>query len=309
MEKGPFIHIMLVGQNTGHVMTVVNDVKFRRIEKIYLIHSPDETKATGPKQKPTLFKEIAKEAKNDIKNADPDIKVILKQISDPFHTKDTLDVIADIIDEEVYEKESVPSQKFIAINITGGTNMMAVAAMVAAGTHRTRAYYVLNKLFQKNLDSWVEEIKIPKLEDPEEHDENTKPLLYQISQMSFNWPYDIRNERKNKKIKTEIDDSIVTDWMTPQHHDDTTTEKELIAAMKKKHNWSPTKTRRWLDELDDYGYISKIKNVPTISEKYVGPKENPEYIYRTFKVSDKEFMIKIEPSGRTKIRRFQPSNA
>ena len=59
----------------------------------------------------------------------------------------------------------------IVVNVTGGTNMMAVASMWAAGAHRLSAYYVLNNKFQKNLNSYLVEIPTPKyrnlLEDKE----------------------------------------------------------------------------------------------------------------------------------------------
>ena len=40
---GPFIHIMGIGVNTDHVRTVAKDKLFKPIERIYLIHSPDQT--------------------------------------------------------------------------------------------------------------------------------------------------------------------------------------------------------------------------------------------------------------------------
>ena len=40
-----YIHIMLVGEHVGHVKTAFNDIKFQPIKRLYLLHSPNQTKA------------------------------------------------------------------------------------------------------------------------------------------------------------------------------------------------------------------------------------------------------------------------
>ena len=39
-----YIHIMLVGEHTDHVWTAFNDIRFQKIRRIYLLHSPNQTK-------------------------------------------------------------------------------------------------------------------------------------------------------------------------------------------------------------------------------------------------------------------------
>ena len=67
---GPFIHIMGIGVNTDHARTVAKDKLFKPIERIYLIHSPDQTEkriiAKGTKNEKTIepikFKKLAETA-------------------------------------------------------------------------------------------------------------------------------------------------------------------------------------------------------------------------------------------------------
>jgi len=303
-----FVHIMLIGLNTAHGMTVVNDNKFRKIQTIYLIHSPDETKSRDEKKPPIKFKKLADKLKKDITKSDPDIKVKLKQISNPFDEKDTTKVITDIINDEVYEKENVDSTKQIAINITGGTNMMAAAAILSAGSHRTSAYYVLDKRYQKNLDSWVKEIPIPDFKRKEENQEKIKPLLYELNQMTWSWSHDIKDERRNTDNRMrhiQVEDSIKdTEWMKPQTLRGASTEKLLVDRMKEKYDWSATKTRQWIKVCDEHGDLIRKPAVPIMTSKV-----SNGHTYGTFKISDKEFLIVIGETGKAKIRRFNPSTA
>ena len=63
-----YTHVMLTGQNTEHIDTAIADFNFHPIKTVYLLHSPNEKKATGYKTKPTLFKDLAKKCKKRIES-------------------------------------------------------------------------------------------------------------------------------------------------------------------------------------------------------------------------------------------------
>ena len=70
-----YTHVMLTGQNTEHIDTAIADFNFHPIKTVYLLHSPNEKKATGYKTKPTLFKDLAKKCKKRIEGKDNEKRV------------------------------------------------------------------------------------------------------------------------------------------------------------------------------------------------------------------------------------------
>ena len=186
-----YVHIMLTGQTTNHAERAAVDPSFKPIDEIYLIHSPDEEKATGPKKKPTPFKKIASGCKKVIE-AIPALnlkgKVHLVSIRSAFELEPTMHRIIEIYNKEI---ETHTKDK-IVVNVTGGTNMMVVGAMIAAGSKHTNAYYVLDDRFHKNLQSYLRPIGIPNWSQEAESTENEQKVLYEISQSTFEWPYTIK---------------------------------------------------------------------------------------------------------------------
>ena len=63
---------MPIGIDVNHVITAVNDRKFKPIQKIYLLHSPDDPTTKQP------LKTIAVKLKKDLERMNH--TVILKQI-------------------------------------------------------------------------------------------------------------------------------------------------------------------------------------------------------------------------------------
>ena len=86
-----YTHVMLTGQNTEHIDTAIADFQFHPIKTVYLLHSPNEKKATGYKTKPT-FEEMY-----------PIIKCSIIQIQHGYNF-DLLDIDAGGYDNEYVEK-------------------------------------------------------------------------------------------------------------------------------------------------------------------------------------------------------------
>ena len=89
------------------------------------------------------------------------MEVIKRVIGNPFHIDDTLEEIIKIIYDEL-EDESIINKE-IAINVTGGTNAMAAAAILAATMRGTKAYYVLDQWKNTGQKSYVEELPVPSI--------------------------------------------------------------------------------------------------------------------------------------------------
>ena len=143
------VHIAPIGESTGHVLEWIREVT--PVTKIYLIHSK--------KSKETDFPKKARELEKDIHKIRPSAEVIMKVIENSFNIDDTYDAINEIINEE-REENNIENYE-IAINVSGGTNVMAAAAILAATMKCTKAYYVLDERKNPGQDNYVVELPIP----------------------------------------------------------------------------------------------------------------------------------------------------
>ena len=143
------VHIAPIGESTGHVLEWIREVT--PVTKIYLIHSK--------KSKETNFPKKARELEKDIHKIRPSAEVIMKVIENSFNIDDTYDAINEIINEE-REENNIENYE-IAINVSGGTNVMAAAAILAATMKCTKAYYVLDERKNPGQDNYVVELPIP----------------------------------------------------------------------------------------------------------------------------------------------------
>ena len=320
-----YIHIMLTGQSTDHIDTAIADRAFKPIKKIYLIHSANEKKATGHKKTPTLFKNIALDCKKRIeKNSTFTGKVKLFQIDNAFDAVPTILAIKRIFDDEI---EYIGSKQNIVVNVTGGTNMMAVGAMIAAGSQQTSAYYVLDNRFHKNLETYLRRIQIPDFKMDAELAENEQKVLYEISKSKFEWPHTPKNERvrvqnildprKHYWIRKVVDDSIDgSEWMYPKTVNGAITLSKQKSGksgknlglndVMKKHKTRTGKTfddktvARVLTRLQKRGLVIQSKNVPEMTPVWGGG-DNKRQEYR---IKARSVLITITEAGKVELRGY-----
>ena len=143
------VHIAAIGTETGHVTEWLRNGS---VEKIYLLHSKKTAEVDFPKK--------ARELEKKIKEQYPDCIIFKRVIENAFNLDDTLDAISEII---YNERDNGVLNQEIAINITGGTAVQAAAAVLSAFKHGTKAYYILNRRKNKNLNNYVEELPIPSI--------------------------------------------------------------------------------------------------------------------------------------------------
>jgi len=143
------VHIAAIGTETGHVTEWLRNGS---VEKIYLLHSKKTAEVDFPKK--------ARELEKKIKEQYPDCIILKRVIENAFNLDDTQDAISEIV---YNERDNGVLNQEIAINVTGGTNIQGAAAVLSAFKHGTKAYYILNRRKNKNLNNYVEELPIPSI--------------------------------------------------------------------------------------------------------------------------------------------------
>tara|TARA_Y100000590_G_scaffold210479_1_gene238445 strand:- start:842 stop:1819 length:978 start_codon:yes stop_codon:yes gene_type:complete len=318
-----YVHIMLIGEHVDHVYTAIEDANFHPKKRVYLIHSPDS--------KNTQFKKKASKVKKDIEKHSR-TKVHLVQLSEKgaFTEEEIIQKISKIVKSEYPSKLGSPQQ--IAVNITGGTNMMAVGAMLAVASNKTSAYYVLDARFpeNQNLATNLKEITVGFKIKEDHQKKHLQKILYQIQQSDFNWngyngqvfeqKYDHEAEREIKKRNImarksdpdafleplpepgfKIDSSFRnTTWMTPRTEPNAIVKKDLIEKFKTKklgHVPAMTLSNR-LDSLEEKGMIRIELGIPKLTE--------PKSKHRTFKIDTRQRLIILTPQGKAELSDYKP---
>ena len=126
------IFIAPIGIHTEHVKGWLKE-EARDVDTLWLIHSKKTLKWDFPKIAKTLEKELNK--------AYPQITIKKKTIDSAFSEDPTIDAILEIILNEEEDDPGIIRKDFV-VNITGGTNIIAAATILAATFYGTRAHYV-----------------------------------------------------------------------------------------------------------------------------------------------------------------------
>jgi len=274
-----YIHIMPIGIDVNHVITAVNDRKFKPIQKIYLLHSPDDPTTKQP------LKTIAVKLKKDLERMNH--TVILKQI-EAFKMRNMLDTIARIVKAE---SENVNSIKDIVVNVTGGTNMMAVASMWAAGANRISAYYVLDNRHNPNLESYLTEIDTPSYGRMLEIKLNHQEMLYILNKQTFHWD-GISDSAEQNNISEDMSNS---DWHDRQTRKGVTTLNDFKKVMKK-HGVQPNTTRGRLIQMEDSSLVKIEHNVPRRSRR-----GSVEYSRDVYFIDQRAQLVSITDAGKSAL--------
>ena len=126
------IFIAPIGTHTEHVKGWLKE-ESRDVDTLWLIHSKKNIKFDFPK--------ITKKLEKDLNAAYPQITIKKKIIESAFSEDPTIDAILEIIRKEEEDDSSIIRKDFV-VNITGGTNIVAAATILAATFYGTRAHYV-----------------------------------------------------------------------------------------------------------------------------------------------------------------------
>ena len=244
------IHISLIGKNPEHILDGLKELI--PAEKLYLLHSPNTPKES--------FGNIAKKIKQQIeKNF---CETVLVQIN-AFDMMNIWNIIDKIVTDEM-NMDTFLSPRDFGINVTGGTNMMAAAATVAATLIGCRAYYVHDRRTDKARKKYVEELPIPPINIIRSLGRSHQEILKTIADSSFEFKGDkqmglVRNKLLQQKLNLK-----------------TSTLNSAIKELKKR------------------GYIDTKKGVPVIRTKRSGLDDKPvEYE----DVLENEMLVSITQLG------------
>lgn len=265
------IHIAPIGINTEHVIQWIKETT--PIEKIWLIHS---------KQGKEDFPKIAKELSNKIKSFYEDCQIDVKIIENSFGIDDTMDKIQEIVFEEESTNPNIERKDFL-INVTGGTNSMAAAAILSATLLGTKAHYIKDKRQDKKSKKFVIELPIPPL-GIAKMNKTYQNVLEKISNGYF--MYDKKNTGSNEKRGP----GIITnkDLLKSMKWDKTVDSGKRIRKI------GATNLRAIIKKLESLGYIRIIKGVPQMKKVSLG---YGKYEWREG-VNQAEVMYEITPLGK-----------
>ena len=295
------VHIAVIGTETAHV---TEWLRSGSIQKIYLLHSKKTAEVDFPKK--------ARELEKQIKKQYPGVDIIKRVIENAFNLDDTQDAISEIIYYE-RKKNEVENHEF-KINVTGGTAVQAAAAVLSAFKHGTKAYYILNRRKNKNLNNYVEELPIPSIGIVK-----SNKTQQEVLQLIFEGRF-VRY--KQEKVIDNITKKLKT--VTGSMYDDKATGKitniqllKLLPIRNKKtgniigyhneikkfgdgreHKKGAAKIGAVVQNLIDKGYIIRHKEIPAIEKIPLGGgRYGPDK-----KITVSQVMYEITSAGRRQAK-------
>ena len=282
------VHIAAIGTETGHVTEWLRNGS---VEKIYLLHSKKTAEIDFPKK--------ARELEKKIKEQYPDCIIFKRVIENAFNLDDTQDAITEIVYNE--QDNGVLNQE-IAINVTGGTNIQGAAAVLSAFKHGTKAYYILNRRKNKNLNSYVEELPIPSIGIAKMNKTQQQALQFIAHGRFLRIEQEKRIDKISKKLRkftNYMDDDKITGKLTNQ---------QLLKIMQldesidykggRKIKKGTTKIYAVVQKLKSKGYIIIHKEIPAIEKIPLGGgRYGPDEI-----ITVSQVMYEITPAGRRQAK-------
>ena len=282
------VHIAPVGTETAHV---IEWLRSGPVEKIYLLHSKKTAEVDFPKK--------ARDLEKQIKKLYPDVEINKRIIENAFNLDDTQDAITEIVYNE--QDNGVLNQE-IAINVTGGTNIQGAAAVLSAFKHGTKAYYILNRRKNKNLNSYVEELPIPSIGIAKMNKTQQQALQF-IAHGRF---LRIEQEKRIDKISKKL--RKFTDYMDDDKITGKLTNQQLLKIMQldesidykggRKIKKGTTKIYAVVQKLKSKGYIIIHKEIPAIEKIPLGGgRYGPDK-----KITVSQVMYEITSAGRRQAK-------
>ncbi len=282
------VHIAVIGTETAHVTEWLRNGS---VEKIYLLHSKKTAEVDFPKK--------ARELEKKIKEQYPDCIIFKRVIENAFNLDDTQDAITEIVYNE--QDNGVLNQE-IAINVTGGTNIQGAAAVLSAFKHGTKAYYILNRRKNKNLNSYVEELPIPSIGIAKMNKTQQQALQFIAHGRFLRIEQEKRIDKISKKLRkftSYMDDDKITGKLTNQ---------QLLKIMQldesidykgeRKMKKGTTKIYAVVQKLKSKGYIIIHKEIPAIEKIPLGGgRYGPDEI-----ITVSQVMYEITPAGRRQAK-------
>ena len=264
------VHIAPIGRDTKHVEEWLREVT--PVTNVYLIHSKKKDEIDD-------YSKNARDLEKKLKKDYAGIQVQRHLIDNPLGMDDTMDAISEIIAKE----KDVERQEF-AINVTGGTNVMAAGAILQAMLLGTKAYYVLNRKRNPGQKKYVTELPIPSIGIAKMNDTQQRVLDF-ISKGYF-----ILTNPKTDKIIIKEGPGVITN----QELLEKLKLQKVIKSGTRKRQQGATKVNAVIKKLIEKGYVEKIHGVEFL--KSIG---GNNYVQQ---INDSAVKYKITPAGMRQAR-------
>ena len=186
------IHIALVGKETGQVFPGLKEII--PAEKLYLLHSPNTERIKFANSAKKLKKEIEKTF----------CETVLVKI-DAFEMMNILETIDKIVSDEIKNSNYDLDTIDFAVNVTGGTNILAAGATLGAMLTGTKAYYVQDSRIGPKRKKYAEFLPIPPINIIRSLSKTQQKILQTLEKGSFEWKGNKqKNVMKNKDLENKL---------------------------------------------------------------------------------------------------------
>ena len=186
------IHIAIVGRETGHVWPGLKEII--PAEKLYLLHSPNTEREK--------FADKAKKLKKEVEQRF--CETVLVKIN-AFEMMNILDIIDNIVSDEIKKSDYSLDTIDFAVNVTGGTNIMASGATLGAMLTGTKAYYVQDSRIEPKRKKYAEFLPIPPINIIRSLSKSHQKILQTLEKGEFEWKGEKqKGVMKNKDLENKL---------------------------------------------------------------------------------------------------------
>ena len=248
------IHIALVGRESGHIWNGLKEII--PVDKLYLLHSANDDFYKYTDEAKKLKKEVEKRF----------CPTVLVKIN-PFEMTNISDAIDKIVNDEIKNSDYQLITQDFAVGVTGGTNIMASGATIAAMLTGTKAYYVQDsrKLKRKK---YTEFLPIPPINIIRSLTKSHQKILQTLEKGVFVY----KTKQYGVMRNTELRDKLGLRTST------------LNSALK---------------TLEEKGYVERKRGVPiTQNRGSIGQKS-----VKVETVLENEMLVKITSLGKYQVKK------
>ena len=179
-----------------------------------------------------------------------------------------------------------------AINVTGGTNVMASGSILSAMLLGTKAYYVLNRDKNPGQKSYVRELPIPSV-GIVKMNETQQKVLNMISKSYFEVKHPKKNGEKHREGPGIMANQELLDKLWKK--------KEIKYGTRKRQK-GETNLTYVISELRKKGYVEKIDGVEEFVKKITIGSDGYTKEKFVIKINESKVKWKITPAGRRQAR-------
>ena len=251
------IHIALIGKETDHIWPGLKEII--PADKLYLLHSPNTEREK--------FADIARKLKKEVEKNFCETVLVKINAFEMMNIWDTIDkIVSDEIKKSNYSLDTID----FAVNVTGGTNIMASGATLAATLTGTKAYYVLDSRVEPKRKKYAQWLPIPPINIIRRLSKSHQKILQTLEKGEFEW----KGEKQKGVMKN----------------------KDLEQKLKLR----PSSLNSVIKELVKKRFVETERGVPVIKYKQASPDQKPIPIEGRL---ENQMLVKITDLGRIQAKK------